>query len=67
MTVSDIQAPTDAQLALIRRLVREQGWEAPDAVASKREASEIIDAMLGSTYDAGRYVWPRGDEDVPFT
>ena len=68
MTLTHIEAPTDAQLALIRRLVREQGWQAPDAVASKLEASEIISAMLDLTYVASRYDWPRStdEEGVPF-
>lgn len=58
-----IEAPSDAQLALIARLCREQGWELPEAVASKAEASEIISAMLASTYDPTRYEYPWG---VPF-
>lgn len=58
-----IEAPTDAQLAYIASLCREQGWEPPDAVASKTEASEIIGAMRSSTYRAADYAYPWG---VPF-
>lgn len=68
MSPLTILAPTDAQLQLIAKLVREQGWQPPQTVASKAEASEIIDAMLGSIYDPGRYVYPFVDtyDDVPF-
>ena len=69
-----IEAPSDAQLALIDRLCREQGWQHPGAVYSKAEASEIIGAMFASTYRPERYGIPGGcdfepdydDEDVPF-
>lgn len=50
-----IVAPTDPQLAMIARLCAEQGWQPPEAVHSKAEASEIISAMLASTYDPARY------------
>ena len=51
MSTVAIVAPTDPQLAMIERLCAEQGWQPPEAVHSKAEASEIISAMLASTYD----------------
>lgn len=61
-------APTDAQLAYIKSLCDAQGWQHPDAIASKAEASEIIDAMRASTYNPERYAYPfaSGDLEVPF-
>lgn len=59
-----IEAPTDAQLDVIRVMCRERDVSLPDVVASKREASEIIDALKSGTYDAGRYDW--NDDGVPF-
>ncbi len=53
-----IQAPSDLQLATIRQLCDERGWVYPDAVASKREASEIITSMLSATYRPERYAVP---------
>jgi hypothetical protein len=35
MTPLVIIAPTDPQLAYIRKLCAEQGWQYPDAIASK--------------------------------
>lgn len=63
-----ILAPTDAQLTYIRSLCDTQGWQHPDAVTSKAEATEIIDAMKASTYNPERYAYPfaSGDLDVPF-
>lgn len=67
-----IEAPTDAQLAYIASLCREQGLEPPGAVYSKAEASEIIGAMRASTYRADDYAAPGADAllddypDVPF-
>jgi hypothetical protein len=63
-----IVAPTDSQLAYIRSLCETQGWQYPDAIASKAEAGEIIDAMKASTYNPERYAYPflSGDLDVPF-
>lgn len=58
-----IEAPTDSQLAYIRSLANEWGWIEPDAVASKQEASAIIDAMKRATYNADDYLYPR---EVPF-
>jgi hypothetical protein len=42
MTTFTILAPTDAQLSYIAGLCDERGLEAPQVVASKQEASEII-------------------------
>lgn len=56
MTGLRIEAPTDAQLAFIAKPVREQGWPAPECVASKAEAAEIIDLAhaLYVDLDGGR-------------
>jgi len=68
--VLTVVAPTDAQLAYIASLCREQGWQYPDAICSKDEASRIIDEMRASTYDPARYAypwsWPVWDESIPF-
>jgi hypothetical protein len=63
-----ILAPTDPQLAFIRKLCEEQGWQFPDAVASKDEAGRIIDEMRACTYRAEDYAYPFADysEDEPF-
>lgn len=63
-----IEAPSDAQLLYIWKLCDEHHVDRPQAVASKTEASEIIDAIRGGTYDPGRYCWPfsMSSEDVPF-
>ena len=58
MSPLTIEAPTDPQLYLIAKLCREQGWQYPDAVCSKTEASEIIDAMRNCTYRVERYAYP---------
>jgi hypothetical protein len=60
MTIA-IEAPTDAQLGYIASLCREHGLQQP-VVYSKQEASEIIGAMRGGTYDPDRY---RLDADLP--
>lgn len=52
------ESPTDAQLAYITDLCRKQGLPAPEAVASKREASEIIAAIREGRYDAADYSYP---------
>jgi hypothetical protein len=65
MSPLSIQAPSDAQLDYIEKLAQDHGWQPPDAVASKQEASEIIDGMLKGTYVAARYQFPFDDE-VPF-
>lgn len=56
-----IVAPTDAQLGYIKSLCIEHGLPLP-VVHSKQEASEIIGAMRGGTYDPERY---RLDADLP--
>lgn len=53
-----VEAPTDAQLRYIAALCDSQGWEPPAVVASKQEASAIIDSMRNSTYSARRYDYP---------
>lgn len=63
-----IQAPSDAQLIYIRNLTLELGARYPQAIASKTEAAEIIDALKDGTYDPGRYAYPfsMSSDDVPF-
>jgi len=63
-----VEASTDSQLLYIRGLCDDRGLIRPEAVASKSEASEIIDAILAGTYDPGRYAYPfsMSDETVPF-
>ena len=63
MTATRIEAPTDAQLAYIFSLCREHAIPPPDAVASKQEASAIIEAMRAGRYDHNEYSYPWG---VPF-
>lgn len=52
------ESPSDAQLAYITDLCRKQNLPAPEAIASKREASEIIEAIRNGTYDAAVYAYP---------
>lgn len=59
-----IEAPSDAQLRYIRGLCDEYGWQHPDAVASKVEASAIIAAMKDGSYRASDYEW--NADGVPF-
>lgn len=59
-----ITAPTDAQLGYIADLCRKQGLEAPEAVASSQEASEIISAIRTGNYNPRRYDWL--EDGVPF-
>ena len=67
-----LEPPTDAQLGFIHKLCVEQGWQFPDAVASKTEASLIISEILASTYVAAKYAVPftqaaeAATEEVPF-
>lgn len=65
VTMAEIVAPTDPQLAYIAKLCREKGWTPPDVVCSKVEAAEIIDSMKDATYRPERYAFPFGD-DLPF-
>jgi hypothetical protein len=59
-----VEAPSDAQLRFIRGLCSEYGWQHPDAVASKHEASAIIAAMRDGSYRASDYEW--NVDGVPF-
>lgn len=63
-----VHAPSDAQLAYIASLCRTRGWDYPDAIASKEEASRIIDAMTSGTYRPEDFAYPWHDyaADVPF-
>lgn len=63
-----VHAPTDAQLAYITALCRDRGWQYPDAIASKDEASLIISAMTSGTYRPEDFAYPWHDysEGVPF-
>lgn len=63
MTAFLLEAPTDAQLAYIRDLCERHGLTPPEAVASKTEASAIIDAIRAGRYGPDEYALPWG---VPF-
>lgn len=58
-----LEAPTDAQEQYIRDLCHRHGLPLPDVIASKTEASAIIDAISAGTYRYEDYEWPWG---VPF-
>ena len=60
-----IEAPTDSQLAYIKSLCDNRGWQFPEVVCSKQQAGEIIDAIKACTYRAERYAYPFS-EPVPF-
>lgn len=53
-----LEPPTDAQLNYITDLCRKELVAPPDVVASKREASEIIEAIRAGTYRAADYSYP---------
>lgn len=58
MTGLVIEAPSDAQLAYITRLCAQRGLCPPEAVASFKEAGEIIDAIKAGKYDPTLYEYP---------
>lgn len=67
MTPLTIEAPTDAQLAYIAALCTQHEMPLPDAVASKVEASRIIEELKSWQYDPANYAYPFAwQEDVPF-
>ena len=49
---------SDAQLALIARLVKERNLSGPDLPLTKAQAHEVIDALKAGTYDAAQWVVP---------
>ena len=49
---------TDAQLALIAKLVAEKKVAAPDLPITKPQAHEIIDTLKAGTYDPGKWTVP---------
>lgn len=53
-----IEAPSDAQLAYIKRLCAQRNLAEPEAVASFQEASDIIDAIKAGKYDPTLYEYP---------
>ena len=61
MTADTIIAPTDAQLAYLKKLCDERGLP-PAVVYSKKHASEVIDAILDRTWRPPEW----GDDAVPF-
>jgi len=68
MSPLTILAPTDAQLSYIASLCNDRGLEPPQAVASKQEASDIIDRILRREYDPDHYCYPFGwEQDLPFS
>ena len=58
-----IEAPSDAQLAYISDLCRKNSLPLPDCVASKTEASEIINRIRAGTYRYEDFCYPW---DLPF-
>jgi hypothetical protein len=62
-----IEAPTDAQLGYIASLCREHAIPQPAAIHSKQEASAIIEAMRGGTYNPDDYLPAGPDDDLPFS
>jgi len=62
-----IEAPTDAQLRYIRDLCRDNGYTHPDAICSRWEAEEIIEAMRAGTYNPAPYCFPFEDAQQPTT
>jgi hypothetical protein len=51
----ETEKATDAQLALIAKLVKEKNQPPPDGPLTKQEAHEVIDGLKAGTYDAGRW------------
>jgi hypothetical protein len=49
---------SDAQLALIARLVQEKNVAAPDLPVTKQDAHAIIDSLKGGTYDPAKWTVP---------
>jgi hypothetical protein len=49
---------TDAQLALIARLVKEKSAAAPDLPLTKADAHEVIDTLKAGTYDGAKWTVP---------
>jgi hypothetical protein len=49
---------TDAQTALIARLVKEKNVPMPALPLTKAQAHEIIDTLKAGTYDAGKWAVP---------
>ena len=63
----DVIAPTDPQLAYIAALCQERELPMPGAVASKQEASRIIEELRQHRYDPANYAYPFAwQQDVPF-
>lgn len=51
----ETEKATDAQLALIAKLVKERNQPGPELPLTKAHAHEIIDTLKAGTYDAGRW------------
>jgi hypothetical protein len=49
---------TDAQLALIAKLVKEKQAQGPDLPVTKQQAHEIIDTLKAGSYDAAKWTVP---------
>lgn len=49
---------SDAQLALIAKLVQEKNQPGPDLPVTKAQAHEIINTLKAGTYDVGRWRIP---------
>jgi hypothetical protein len=54
----ETEKATDAQLALIDRLVREKGLQGPDTPLSKADASRVIEQIKAGEYDPAAWTVP---------
>ncbi len=50
-----VEAPTDAQLDVIRVMCREREVALPEVIYSKADARRIFDELKAGTYDAENY------------
>lgn len=53
-----LDPPTDSQVAYIYSLCADRGLPRPDAIASKQEASRIIEEIKARDYDPDDYLYP---------
>jgi hypothetical protein len=54
----ETEKATEAQMALIERLVRENGLQAPDTPLSKVDASRVIEQIKAGEYDPAAWTVP---------
>ena len=53
-----LDPPTDSQIAYIYSLCEQVGLERPGAIASKQEATRMIDELKGHVYNPDDYAYP---------